>query len=147
MFFLKELPTKTMVDKYTSDNTELDSDSILNGLTIMRQASLLVRGIENYFAEYGLSQLKFLIMIVIDREPEVTSLSPHEIATRLDVSRPVLTRALKTLLEQELLSSVDDEVDKRVKNISLTDKGHNCLEQVLPGYFALISERMNKDTI
>lgn len=144
MFFLKELPTQAMVEQYTQKETELNATTILDALTIMRRASLLVREIESYFTKFELSQLKFLIMIVIDREPSTSSLSPNEIAARLDVSKPVLTRALKTLVESELLSSTEDDIDKRVKRISLTKAGHELLQQLLPGYFKLITEMMER---
>lgn len=144
MFFLKELPTQAMVEQYTQKETELNATTILDALTIMRRASLLVREIESYFTKFELSQLKFLIMIVIDREPSTSSLSPNEIAARLDVSKPVLTRALKTLVESELLSSTEDDIDKRVKRISLTKAGHELLQQLLPGYFLLITEMMER---
>jgi DNA-binding MarR family transcriptional regulator len=137
MFFLKELPTKAMLDKYTSDLTSDERNSITEALSIMRQASLLVRNIETYF-----SQLRFLILIVIDREPDRTSLYPHEIASRLDVSRPVLTRTLKRLIEDGLLTSSDDETDKRAKKIALTKKGITCLSEALPGYFNEINKSM-----
>ncbi len=44
-------------------------------------------------------------------------------ASRLDVSRPVLTRTLKRLIEDGLLISSNDETDKRAKNIALIPKG------------------------
>lgn len=143
MFFLKELPTKAMLDKYTSDLSSIEKDSIAEALAIMRKASLLVRNIETYFSANDLSQLRFLILIVIDREPKRTSLYAHEIASRLDVSRPVLTRTLKKLIEDGLLTSSNDEIDKRAKKIALTDKGISCLSEVLPGYFNEINKLMD----
>jgi DNA-binding MarR family transcriptional regulator len=142
MFFLKELPTKAMLDKYTSDLTSGEKSSITEALSIMRQASILVRNIETYFSAHELSQLRFLILIVIDREPDRTSLYAHEIASRLDVSRPVLTRTLKRLIEDGLLTSSNDKTDKRAKKIALTKKGITCLSEVLPGYFNEIRNSM-----
>ncbi|PHR28540.1 MAG: MarR family transcriptional regulator [Desulfotalea sp.] len=142
MFFLKELPTKAMLDKYTSALTNHEKNSIAEAFSIMRQASLLVRSINTHFSANNLSQLRFLILIVIDREPDRTSLYAHEIASRLDVSRPVLTRTLKRLIEEGLLISTHDETDKRAKNISLTKKGMTCLSKVLPGYFNEINKLM-----
>ncbi len=144
MFFLKELPTKAMLDKYTSDLTSNEQKSITEALSIMRQASLLVRNIETYFSIHDLSQLRFLILIVIDREPNRSSLYAHEIASRLDVSRPVLTRTLKKLIEDGLLTSSNDETDKRAKKITLTKKGITCLSGVLPGYFNEINKLMRQ---
>jgi len=142
MFFLKELPTKAMIDKYTSHLSTHEKNSIAEALSIMRKASLLVRNIETYFSANDLSQLRFLILIVIDREANRTSLYAHEIASRLDVSRPVLTRTLKKLIEDGLLISINDEVDKRAKKIALTEKGMSCLSDVLPGYFNEINKLM-----
>lgn len=142
MFFLKELPTKAMLDKYTSDLSSNKKDSISEALGIMRQASLLVRNIETYFSSHDLSQLRFLILIVIDREPDRADLYAHEIASRLDVSRPVLTRTLKRLIDDGLLTSNNDEMDKRAKRIALTEKGKSCLYDVLPGYFNEINKLM-----
>ncbi|WP_394391244.1 MarR family winged helix-turn-helix transcriptional regulator [Shewanella woodyi] len=142
MFFLKELPTEIMLNKYTSDLTNDEKNSIIEALRIMRQASLLIRSIETYFSAHDLSQLRFLILIVIDREPNRSSLYPHEIASRLDVSRPVLTRTLKSLIEDGLLTSSNDETDKRAKKITLTKKGITCLSKVIPGYFNEINKLM-----
>ncbi|NRB66147.1 MAG: MarR family transcriptional regulator [Vibrio sp.] len=144
MFFLKELPTKAMLDKYTSDLTSNEKNSISEALSIMRQASLLVRNLETYFSAHDLSQLKFLILIVIDREPDRTSLYAHEIASRLDVSKPVLTRALKKLVDDGLLTSCSDPTDKRAKRIALTKKGGTCLSEILPGYFNEINKLMSQ---
>lgn len=142
MFFLKELPTKAMLDKYTEDLTSNQKESITEALSIMRQASILVRNLETYFSANDLSQLRFLILIVIDREPDRDALYAHEIASRLDVSRPVLTRTLKKLINDGLLISSDDEIDKRAKKIALTHKGLSCLSDVLPGYFNEINKLM-----
>ena len=133
-----------MVEKYTAGFSNQQRDTIQDALATMRKASVLVRELETYFAGYNLSQLRFLILIVIDREPERTNLSPHEIAQRLDVSRPVLTRTLKKLVDEGLLLSTDDTVDKRSKHLSLTKDGSTLLAALMPGYFATIDRVMGK---
>jgi DNA-binding MarR family transcriptional regulator len=143
MFFLKQLPSKEMLAKYASDLSHQEQDSVLEALAIMRKASLLVRNIENYFSANNLSQLRFLILVVIDREPDRTSLYAHEIAARLDVSRPVMTRTIQKLITDGLLTSSNDEIDKRAKKIALTEKGQAYLLQVLPGYFNEINTLMD----
>jgi DNA-binding MarR family transcriptional regulator len=143
MFFLKQLPSKEMLAKYASDLSHQEQDSVLEALAIMRKASLLVRNIENYFSANNLSQLRFLILVVIDREPDRTSLYAHEIAARLDVSRPVMTRTIQKLITDGLLTSSNDEIDKRAKKIALTEQGQACLSQVLPGYFNEINKLMD----
>lgn len=138
MFFLKELPTKTMIqgyaDKYPIENVA----SVESALMMMRQASLLVRKLDAYFSGHGISQLRFLILIVIDREPERDSLLASEISERIDVSRPVMTRTLKSLASEQLITIQADKDDGRAKQVFLTDKSRELLEDILPGYFELI---------
>lgn len=145
MFFLKALPTLQMVSAYTG--SEEDAEIISSALVMMRKASLLIRDVEKYFAEHGLSQLKFLILIVIDREPGRDSLRHSEIAERLDVSKPVLHRTVKTLVEMGFLQQTADETDRRAEHLSVTDAGAARLSAVLPGYFDLIRTYMAKTSV
>lgn len=138
MFFLKELPTRQMIDGYVDRFSGLNATSIETALQLMRQASLMVREIDAYFAGFNFSQLRFLVLIVIDREPDRESLYINEISERLDISRPVMTRTLKSLIDDGFLNVTADDNDKRAKRISLTPSGHKRLTEMLPGYFAVI---------
>ncbi len=138
MFFLKELPGRHMVEGYAARFDNVDPDTVLGALDLMRSASLLIRELEAYFARYDLSQLRFLTLIMIDREPERISLAASEIADRLDVSRPVITRTLKSLEQSGLIAIAGDELDGRSKQVSLTARGNAKLQDVLPGYFSIL---------
>lgn len=138
MFFLKDLPGKHMVEGYAARFDKVDPDTILGALELMRSASLLIRELEAYFAEHDLSQLRFLSLVLIDREPDRTSLTASEIAERLDVSRPVVTRTLKNLERSELVTITGNALDARSRQVSLTRLGSGRLEAVLPGYFAIL---------
>ncbi len=142
MFFLKELPTKQMIDGYAGRYPINSPDTIEKALIMMRQASLLVRQIETYFSSYGISQLRFLILVVIDREPERDNLLVSEISDRIDVSRPVITRTLQSLTRDELIVIKVDNLDGRAKQVSLTGKGRELLQEILPGYYAVIDTFM-----
>ncbi|WP_298159917.1 MarR family transcriptional regulator, partial [Ferrovum sp.] len=86
-----------------------------------------MRILDAYFAKHNLSQLRFLILIVLDREIDRDGLMASEIAARLDVSRSVMTRTLKTLLDDELLDCDEHDADGRAKIIRLTLKGRLAL--------------------
>ena len=111
MFFLKELPTRRMIDAYTARHEGVESAVVSDALAMMRRASLLIRELDRYFAEHDLSQIRFLVLIVIDREEDRDSLSPLEISRRIDVSKPVTTRTLKGMVEDGLIEMRDDESD------------------------------------
>jgi DNA-binding MarR family transcriptional regulator len=142
MFFLKELPTRQMLEGYHTRFPKMNVSALEEALIMMRRASLLVRRLERYFDVHGLSLLRFLILIVIDREPERDGLSIGEITERVDVSKPVMTRTLKSLEQDGLISITSQGEDKRVKCVCLTPKGAAMLNDVLPGYFSLIDEFM-----
>lgn len=144
MFFLKELPTRRMLQGYAARYPEMDADAVDDALRLLRRASLLMRELEAYFAAQGTSQTRFLTLIVIDREPEEAALLPSEIANRLDVSRPVVTDTIKALERAGLLRSVRSAEDGRAKRVSLTPEGGAALDRLLPGYFLLISDFMAK---
>lgn len=131
-----------MVEGYAGDISQGEEGEVEKALIMMRDASILVRRIDQYFSENNLSQLKFLIMIVIDREIDRTWLYQSEISDKLDVSKPVLTRTVQSLLKTGLVGVSKDELDKRAKQLSLTDEGSAVLSKLLPSYFALITDFM-----
>ena len=145
MFFLKELPTRQMLQNYGARYPEMDVGAVDGALRLLRRASLLMRELEAHFAARGTSQTRFLTMIVIDREPEQFGLLPSEIADRLDVSRPVVTDTIKALERAGMLRSARTAEDGRAKRVSLTLEGRASLADLLPGYFALIADFMARD--
>lgn len=144
MFFLKDLPTRQMVEGYALSHG-VNPSTIEDALSMMRRASLLIRKLETYFSEHDLSQLRFLIMIVIDREPYRDALTIGEITERLDVKGPVITRTIKVLIEDGLVSVERDEEDGRTRHVSLTAAGKAKLAKVMPGYLHLIEAEMTED--
>lgn len=145
MFFLKELPTRQMLQNYHARYPDMDAGAVDAALRLLRRGSLLMRELEAYFATHGSSQTRFLAMIVIDREPEQAGLLPSEIADRLDVSRPVVTDTIKALERAGLLGSIRAAEDGRAKRVTLTLEGRAALVDLLPGYFALIADFMARD--
>lgn len=143
MFFLKELPSQQMVASY-AEAYGADPAHVTGALIMMRRASLLIRRLDSYFATHGLSQLRFLVLIVIDREPDRQSLTPVEIAQRIDVSKPVMTRTLQSLQKDGLISIAASPTDGRSKEAALTPEGRQRLQDALPGYFRILSDEMAK---
>lgn len=139
MFFLKELPTQEMVERYSKTYCPSQAALVTHKLEMMRDASILVRKLDRYFASHALSQLKFLILLVIDREIEREWLYAYEISERLDVSKPVLSRAIKKLVENGLLKTSKDSEDGRAIVLEVADKGHVLLQELLPEYFQILT--------
>ena len=104
-----------------------------------------MRALEAYFTAHTLSQTRFLVLIVIDREPERNGLLASEIADRLDVSRPVVTDTVTAMTRAGLLGSAPVTGDGRARRITLTPEGRAVLADLLPGYFALIADFMARE--
>lgn len=145
MFFLKELPSRDMLRAYQARFPEMNAKSVGEALHMLRRASILIRKLDAYFARHGLSQLRFLILIVIDREPERKGLTSTAILKRLDVSKPVLSRTLQALEADGLIKTAPHGEDKRSRLVRLTAEGQERLYALLPSYYQLIEDFMRDD--
>jgi len=145
MFFLKELPSQDMLQAYQDRFPEMNAAVVGEALQMLRRASILIRKLDAYFARHGMSQLRFLILIVIDREPARGGLTSTEILQRLDVSKPVLSRTLQALEADDLIATAPHGIDKRSRLVRLTTEGRERLHALLPGYYELIEDFMRDD--
>lgn len=143
MFFLKTLPSARMVEGYAGAYN-VSAETIIDALTLMRRASQMIRRLESFFSSHGLSQLRFLFLIVIDREPDRDRLTVGEITDRLDVAGPVVARTLRVLEANGYVTSHKDEDDARTKQVRLTPKAHTLLKRLLPDYFAILADEMGR---
>lgn len=141
MFFLKDLPTCEMISGYGDYFEEGQSKEISETLAFFRDASLRMRRVDAYFTANGLSWLKFLILIVIDREPDRDWLQYSEIVDRLDVSKPVISRTIRSLLDEGILEETGSDTDKRIKRYHLTTEGTDTFHSLLKGYFSTLTQK------
>ncbi len=138
MFFLKELPTRQMLDRYSERFTEMDIEKTNNALVLLRTASVLMRQLDRYFEQFDLSQSKVLIMIMLDREPGKPTLTMKELSDRLDISQPVLTRTLSALVKKNYVQTTASDKDGRQKLNRLTGRGRKKLYAIIPGYHEIL---------
>jgi DNA-binding MarR family transcriptional regulator len=130
-----------MVEGYTGAIKGIHPEEILSALESLREASLVMRRLEDHFALHGLSQVRFLVMVVIDREPDIKALTHGQIAERLDVSKPVVTRTLKTLMDAAMIEPVRLARTGPKKHYQLTAQGRDKLLGLMPSYFERLTVR------
>lgn len=140
MFFLKELPTNSILTDYAKRYPDMNIDIMNATLPMLRRASLLIRQLEAYFTEHDLSQTRFLILIILDREIEQKPLRITDIVARLDVSKPVITNTLKALEKDGFINIRGSKIDQRTKTVLITSEGREKLASILPGYYKLMNE-------
>ncbi len=99
---------------------------------------LITKGI----AQYGISKPQFDIMVFIHfTESKKTTVT--EIAINNSVSKANVTGIMNRMIAQGLIKSVVDAKDARVKNVTLTEKGSELMENSLPVYSELIRKTLS----
>ncbi|TAE32256.1 MAG: MarR family transcriptional regulator [Cytophagales bacterium] len=104
----------------------------------------------------GISTQQWLLMLHLAHDPNLTSpnqtaddrepLLASELADALNVSRPNITNMINSLLDKGLVEQVEDEFDKRRKRLTLSQQGHELLEQLQPQRELLNSTLFEKYT-
>lgn len=125
----------------------MNVEAVDAALGLLRRASRLERRLDAYFSNQGLSQLRFLILIVLDRENNDAVLKASDIAERLDISRPVMTRTLQALAKERAVAFSEHDEDGRARIVSLTTDGRARLHAALPGYYDILDAFMRNDPI
>jgi DNA-binding MarR family transcriptional regulator len=78
--------------------------------------------------ELGVSLSQFKILHLLDVAGEERT--PSDLARTIGLSPAATSRAADALARQGILVRRDDELDRRVKWLSLTDKGREALEHI-----------------
>ncbi len=89
---------------------------------------LLVAGLQERLANHGVSHSEFLTLYLLHFHG---ALSPGELTTRLEVTKPAGTVVLKRLSTTQLISVAQSEADSRKSVIALTPQGAAVIEAVL----------------
>jgi DNA-binding MarR family transcriptional regulator len=89
---------------------------------------LQVAALQERLATHGVSHPEFLTLYLLHFHG---ALSPGELTTRLEVTKPAGTAVLKQLSAAALISVVQSEADSRKSVITLTPEGASLIEAVL----------------
>lgn len=116
--------------------------SVKATVTLLRTGSDLLTGFEKMLGRYGLSQGRFLILIVMNRTPDELT-SPSILAQKIGVTRATMTRLIDGLEKDSLIKRFPHESDRRKQRLKLTGKGRNLLECLLPDYWSRLHGMMD----
>ena len=82
----------------------------------------------------SLTQVKTLLMLAGPEGEE--PYAGRDIAERLQVSLPSVSRAVDELVRSRLVSRVEDRADRRVRRLSITDKGRRLAGEIVAARMA-----------
>src|SRR6201996_2597006 len=139
MFFLEELPDVRMLKGFAERFPEMEIDATAACLRLLRVASRLIRNLEAHFSHHGLSQARFLVLVVLERTAE-KQLMPVEIAKQMGISKKNTARLLNFMEDDKLIRRTSHDTDGRASVITATPKGRNLLAKALPGYYRVLNE-------
>jgi DNA-binding MarR family transcriptional regulator len=139
MFFLEDLPNAQTLKGFAARFPEMEIDTTAACLRLLRVASHLLRDLETYFTSHGLSQARFLVLVVLERTPD-KRLMPVEIAKQLGISKKNTARVLTFMEEDGLVHRTSHESDGRASIIATTTKGAKLLAETMPGYYRVFNQ-------
>src|SRR5258708_4288380 len=101
--------------------------------TLIRTFGLLDRVMQPYFARFGISGAQWGVLRTIHRAEEegLPGLRATELSSRLIVRPPSVTGLVDRLVRDGLVTREALPEDMRVKQVSLTPKGRQRVQQVL----------------
>lgn len=143
MFLLRDLPDRTILQRFAAQYPEMDITSTEACLYLLKAASTLLIELEKHFAEYGISQARFLALIILIRE-ESGQLKPVDIAEKMGVSLKNTSRLLESMQQDQLIQRTAHKTDKRASIVSATAKGEKILSLVLPKYYQIMNKMTAK---
>ncbi|MBW1642420.1 MAG: MarR family transcriptional regulator [Deltaproteobacteria bacterium] len=141
MFYLKDLPTDRTLGEFAKRYPELDPSALKTCVILLRTGSDLLTAFETILGKHGLSQGRFLTLIVLNRTPN-KAINPSTLAEKVGVKRATMTGLLDGLEGKELIERVAHPEDRRKLGIRLTKKGRQLLDKMLPDYYSRIAKLM-----
>lgn len=146
MLILKDLPDAKILSKFAERYADVDIDSVLQFLMLLRVGSDLSSALDSFLANYGLLQGRWWVLILLMREENLTSL-PSTLAEKAGVSRATMTGLIDGLDKEGLITRVVDSEDRRKFQIKLTPKGQEKLDEIMPEYYQRVAKLMSVLTL
>ena len=141
MFYLLDQPTEKEFQDLACRYREMKPLAVKTAVTMLRTGSDLITGFEKLMGRYNLSQGRFLILVVMNRQPEERT-SPSVLAEKIGVTRATMTRLIDGLERDGLIRRTPHKKDRRRQEINLSSRGRTLLEEILPDYWSRIDTLM-----
>ncbi len=103
------------------------NDSV--GFHLNRVANILRIGFSKCLEPYNIAPEQYGTLEIVSKDGEITQ---SEIAEILGKGKPTIGRALDALEKKGLIFRAQNNEDRRIKPIHLTEEGHKLLSKVTP---------------
>src|SRR5215469_9523006 len=130
----KDIPKHEALKAHAARYPDLEPSAVEACIALIRVAGEMIGGFRDHFARHGTSQGRFIILILLNRNPN-DNLSPSELAEMSSVTRATITGLLDGLESDGLVKRVPTTSDRRSHSILLTSKGKRFMNRMLPDHF------------
>ena len=117
---------------------DLDTAAVETCCIFLQTATDAQAALETYFAEHGLSQGKFTLLMLLFCTPQ-PGLTPSQCAELACVTRATVTGLLEGLAREGWVNREPHPRDRRRHLITLTQQSRDLLDRILPDYFRLVT--------
>lgn len=104
-----------------------------------QSGKIFSEALEKDLRPYGITRSQWITLYFIYETPRITQ---KELANKMAIKEPSIVRLIQRLESEGLLDRIQDENDKRNKQLQLTTKGTNKCLTLLP-----VTEKFKNDTI
>jgi DNA-binding MarR family transcriptional regulator len=130
----KDIPKHEALKAHAARYPDLDPSAVETCIALIRVAGEMYSAFGEHFARHGTSQGRFIIMVLLNRNPD-KSRSPSELADMASVTRATVTGLLDGLESDGLVKRVPLASDRRSHSVCLTAKGKRFMNKMLPDHF------------
>jgi len=146
MFYMRELPSRDLIDAVASVHPELDPTALEACYFLLRTGSDVLSAFDENLSRHQMSQSRFIVLLMLRRaqlaKEGPKEMSPSLLAEQASVSRGTMTGLLDGLEREGLIERHLQGGDRRMFSIRMTEKGKDTLDRISPDYYIRIAGLM-----
>jgi len=147
MFYMRELPTRDLLDAVGQVFPDLDPTAVEACYFLLRTGTDVLTAFDENLSRHNISQSRFIVLLLLKRlelrEISNGDMSPSKLAEQAGVSRGTMTGLLSGLEREGLIKRELYNGDRRRFSIRMTGKGNKTLDNIFPEYYNRIAGLMS----
>jgi DNA-binding MarR family transcriptional regulator len=145
MLYLRDIPKYEAIRARARRYPDIDPAAVEAFLIWQRVATDALVAVETYLGRHGMSQGRFTVMAVLNRDPQI-ALTCGDLSEKCGVTRATMTGLLDGLERDKLAKRDQHGGDRRKTTVSLTAEGISFLDSLMPEYYKRLAKLMGNLT-
>ncbi|WP_077801128.1 MarR family winged helix-turn-helix transcriptional regulator [Streptomyces sp. JHA26] len=136
-------PVDVIVDQWAAVRPDLDTVAMEVFGRVFRLSRAMGDRMEKAYTPYGISRGEFDVLATLRRSGEPYALSPRQLSATLMLTTGGMTGRLDKLERAGLLRRSPDPHDRRALRVTLTEKGHELIDEAVGAGLAVQTEALS----